>query len=196
MRILQSSAFRAVCAIVTGILLINNPDNTMKGITIAIGILFLLSGVISCAAYLNARKQTARHAAENLDQDFEQPQSPTFPIVGVGSALLGLILALMPETFITSLMYILGALLVLGAIGQFMTLAGVMKTVRVPVWFWIGPSLILLTGLFVILKPMQSASMPLLIIGWCLLFYGVTECVNALKIYKSNKKRLNGNGYM
>ena len=56
MKILRSSVFRAICAIITGILLINNPDSTVRWITIAIGVMFLVSGVISCATYLNARK--------------------------------------------------------------------------------------------------------------------------------------------
>ena len=56
MKILRSSVFRAICAIATGILLINNPDNTVKWITIAIGVMFLLSGVISLATYFNAKK--------------------------------------------------------------------------------------------------------------------------------------------
>ena len=47
MKILQSSVFRAICAIAIGILLIKYPDNTVTWITIAIGILFLLSGIIS-----------------------------------------------------------------------------------------------------------------------------------------------------
>ena len=43
MRILQSSVFRALCAIIIGVLLIKFPDNTVKGITVAIGVLFLVS---------------------------------------------------------------------------------------------------------------------------------------------------------
>ena len=54
MKVLQSSVFRALCAIVTGILLVNNPDSTVRGITIAIGAMFLVSGVISCATYFSA----------------------------------------------------------------------------------------------------------------------------------------------
>lgn len=40
------------------------------------------------------------------------------------------------------------------------------------------------------IKPMESASLPLLIIGWCLLFYGVTECINAFKIHQYRKKMI------
>ncbi len=196
MKILQSLLFRAACAIITGILLINNPDNTVRWITILIGILFLLSGAISCATYINAKKAVERSLQKQGLTAWNTSIKPSFPIVGIGSVLLGLILALMPDTFITSLMYILGALLVLGAVSQFVTLAGARRVARVPVWFWIAPSVILLTGLFVIIKPMESAAMPLLIIGWCLLLYGITECVNALKIYQSGKRRIGNDGRM
>lgn len=188
MKILRSSLFRAVCAIITGILLINNPDNTVRGITIAIGIMFLISGVISCATYISARKSPTNTELYDSNGRLLLPARPPFPIVGISSILLGLILAVIPDVFVTSLMYVLGALLILGAINQFMTLSSVRRMFRVPIWFWLGPSLILIAGLLVIIKPMETAALPLLIIGWCLLLYGVTECINSFKIYKETKK--------
>lgn len=188
MKAVQSSVFRAVCAIIIGILLINNPDNTVKGITIAIGVLFLISGAISCAAYFNARVHSGEAEVYDAEGRMIMSGKPIFPIVGIGSVLLGLILTIMPGAFITSLMYFLGAILILGSINQFMTLINASKAFRLPMWFWICPSLILLTGLFVLIKPMETAALPLLIIGWCLLLYGVTECINAVKIHKERKR--------
>jgi hypothetical protein len=49
------------------------------------------------------------------------------------------------------------------------------------------PSVILLTGLFVVLKPSESAELPLLVLGWCSMLYGVVELVNALKIHHVRK---------
>lgn len=188
MKILQSSVFRAICAILIGILLINNPDNTVKGITIAIGLLFLVSGAISCAAYLSARTHASETEIYDAQGRLIVTGKPTFPIVGIGSVLLGLILAIMPGLFVKSLMYLLGAIIILGAINQFMVLVNAQKMFRVPLWFWICPSVIFLTGLLVLIKPMDTASLPLLIIGWCLLLYGATECVNAFKIYRERKR--------
>lgn len=190
MKILRSAVFRAICAIVTGILLINNPDSTVRGITIAIGVMFLVSGVISCATYLNARKNSAGAEIYDADGRLIASPRPPFPLVGIGSILLGLILAVIPDTFVKSLMYVLGALIILGAINQFIALAGARRVFRVPAWFWVCPSVILITGIFVMVKPMDSATVPLLILGWCLLFYGVTECVNAVKIYWETSKEL------
>lgn len=188
MKILQSSVFRAICAIIIGILLINNPDSTMKGITIAIGLLFLVSGAISCAAYLNAKSHASDADIYDAQGRLIVTGKPTFPIVGIGSVLLGLILAIAPGYFVKSLMYVLGVIIILGAINQYMVLINAKKMFRVPLWFWICPSVILLTGLLVLLKPIETASLPLLIIGWCLLLYGVTECLNAFKIHRERKR--------
>lgn len=190
MKILRSSVFRAICAIITGILLINNPDSTVRCITIAIGVMFLVSGVISCATYLNARKNAVGAEIYDAEGRLIASPRPPFPLVGIGSILLGLILAVIPGTFVKSLMYVLGVLIILGAVNQFIALAGARRVFRVPAWFWVCPSVILITGIFVIVKPMESAELPLLIIGWCLLFYGVTECVNAVKIYRETKNEL------
>ena len=190
MKILQSSVFRAICAIAVGAMLIKNPDSTVKGITIAIGILFRVSGVSSCVAYFNARLHSAENEVYDADGKLLVGGRPMFPIVGLGSVILGFVLALMPGAFVTSLMYVLGGIILLGALNQFMVLIQARKFATLPLWFWVCPTLVLLTGLFVMIKPMESASLPLLIIGWCLLFYGVTECINAFKIHQYRKKMI------
>ena len=190
MKILQSSVFRAICAIAVGAMLIKNPDSTVKGITIAIGILFLVSGVISCVAYFNARLHSAENEVYDAGGKLLVGGRPMFPIVGLGSVILGFVLALMPGAFVTSLMYVLGGIILLGALNQFMVLIQARKFATLPLWFWVCPTLVLLTGLFVMIKPMESASLPLLIIGCCLLFYGVTECINAFKIHQYRKKMI------
>lgn len=187
MKILQSSIFRALCAIIVGGMLIKNPDSTVKGITIAIGVLFLISGVISCVAYFNARMHSAENEVYDAEGKLLVGGRPTFPIVGLGSVILGFILALMPGAFVTSLMYVLSAILLLGALNQYLVLLQARKMANLPVWYWVCPTLILLTGTFVMVKPMETAGLPLLIIGWCLMFYGVSECVNAFKMHQWRK---------
>lgn len=187
MKILQSSIFRALCAIVIGAMLIKNPDSTVKGITIAIGILFLVSGVISCVVYFNARIHSSENEVYDAEGRLISGGRPTFPIVGLGSTILGFVLALMPSAFVTSLMYVLGAILILGALNQFLALVQARKIASLSFWYWVCPSLVLLTGVYVMVKPMETAALPLLIIGWCLLFYGVTECVNAFMIHRCKR---------
>lgn len=191
MKVIHSSLFRAVCAIIVGILLIQYREQTVTWITIAIGVLFFLSGVVSLASYYSAK-----HAAEKMQgQVLYNAQGqhitgiqPNFPIVGVGSILLGIVLALMPNVFISWLMFILSCILILGAITQFVNLASAAKMGRVSFIYWVFPSALLLLGLLAIIKPSAIASAPLFIIGWAMLVYGVVECINALKI-SNNRKR-------
>ncbi|MDE5572058.1 MAG: DUF308 domain-containing protein, partial [Prevotella sp.] len=180
MKIFQSSIFRALCAITVGVLLIKFPQDGVTWLTIAIGVLFLLSGIIALIAYLNARKHAGEYTITDSQGRIIMGGQPTFPIVGVGSVILGLVLALTPGVFINGLMYILGAIMILGGINQLMNLVSAHQFGRIPFGFWVTPSFILITGLFVILKPMESAELPLLILGWCSLLYGVTEFINAL----------------
>jgi uncharacterized membrane protein HdeD (DUF308 family) len=187
MRILQSAVFRAICAIVIGVLLIKFPDNTVKGITIAIGVLFLLSGIISCVTYYMAKRNVSEYKIYDKEGNIVAGEQPTFPIVGLGSSILGLILALSPTAFVSALMYIIGAILILGAINQFMGLINGRRYGHVSLWYWVMPSLILLTGLYVMVKPMAPLAMAMLVLGWCTLLYGVVELINAFKFYRDKK---------
>ena len=188
MKIFQSSIFRAICAIAIGILLIKYPDNTVTWITVAIGILFLLSGLISLIVYVNARKHVSEYKITDAEGRVVAGEQPTFPIVGVGSLILGALLALTPNVFITALMYIIGGILLLGAINQYMNLVNGRRYGKICFGYWVFPSLILLTGLYVIIKPMTPVNVAMLILGWCSLLYGVTELVNSIKFHSNRRK--------
>lgn len=193
MKILRSALFRAVCSVVVGVLLIQYPGNTVTWITVAIGVLFLLSGVLSCVTYLSALRNAASYKITDADGRVIYGGKPSVPVVGIGSVVLGALLAARPAMFVSGLMYVLGAILILGAVSQFMALVGARRLGRVPFFYWVSPSLVLLVGLYVMVKPMESASLPLVILGWCSLVYGVTEIINSVKIY-SWKKMLERQG--
>lgn len=188
MKLFQSSIFRALCAIVVGVLLIKYPDDSVTWLTMAIGALFLLSGVIALIAYWQAKRHAGEYTITDREGRVISGSQPTFPIVGAGSVILGLVLVLTPHAFINGLMYMLAAILILGGITQLMSLLSARSMGSVPFGYWICPSLILLTGLFVMLKPMESAELPLLILGWCSMVYGVVELLNALKIHRIKKE--------
>lgn len=188
MKILQSSVFRAISAIAIGILLIKYPDNTVTWITVAIGVLFFLSGIISVVVYINARRNTSEYKITDAEGNIVAGEHPTFPIVGIGSIILGAILALTPNIFITALMYIIGGMLILGAINQYLNLVHARKYGHIGFGYWIFPSVILITGIYVMVRPMDPASVAMLILGWCTLLYGVTEMINSLKFHSDKRK--------
>ena len=191
MKVLQISAIRAIIVLVTGFLLVRYREETMTWMTITVGILFLLSGLVSCIAYYFEKEKVAKKTAKAEQQEGEQEEenlkSPSFPIAGVGSIALGIILAVMPNTFITWVVYILAALLILGAVGQFMNLARSRQYARVPVYMWLFPTVILATAILLISKPIETAQLPLLVLGWAFMYYGVLEFILIIRMYLVRK---------
>ena len=163
----------------------------MTWMTITVGILFLLSGLVSCIAYYFEKEKVAKNTAKAEQQEGQQEEenlkSPSFPIAGVGSIVLGIILAVMPNTFITWVVYILAALLILGAVNQFMNLARSRQYARVPVYMWLFPTVILAIAILLISKPIETAQLPLLVLGWAFMYYGVLEFILIIRMYLVRK---------
>lgn len=191
MKVLQISAIRAIIVLVTGFLLVRYREETMTWMTITVGILFLLSGLVSCIAYYFEKEKVAKKTATAEQQEGQQEEenlkSPSFPIAGVGSIALGIILAVMPNTFITWVVYILAALLILGAVNQFMNLARSRQYARVPVYMWLFPTVILAIAILLISKPIETAQLPLLVLGWAFMYYGVLEFILIIRMYLVRK---------
>ena len=191
MKVLQISAIRAIIVLVTGFLLVRYREETMTWMTITVGILFLLSGLVSCIAYYFEKEKVAKKTAKAEQQEGQQEEenlkSPSFPIAGVGSIVLGIILAVMPNTFITWVVYILAALLILGAVNQFMNLARSRQYARVPVYMWLFPTIILAVAILLISKPIETAQLPLLVLGWAFMYYGVLEFILIIRMYLVRK---------
>ena len=191
MKVLQISAIRAIIVLVTGFLLVRYREETMTWMTITVGILFLLSGLVSCIAYYFEKEKVAKKTATAEQQEGQEEEenlkSPSFPIAGVGSIALGIILAVMPNTFITWVVYILAALLILGAVNQFMNLARSRQYARVPVYMWLFPTVILAIAILLISKPIETAQLPLLVLGWAFMHYGILEFILIIRMYLVRK---------
>ena len=191
MKVLQISAIRAIIVLVTGFLLVRYREETMTWMTITVGVLFLLSGLVSCMVYYFEKEKVAKKTAKDEQQEGQQEEenlkSPSFPIAGVGSIALGIILAVMPNTFITWVVYILAALLILGAVNQFMNLARSRQYARVPAYMWLFPTVILAVAILLISKPIETAQLPLLVLGWAFMYYGVLEFILIIRMYLVRK---------
>ena len=189
MKMMQSALLRAACTIIIGVLLIKYREETVTWLTIAIGALFLLSGVISIAAYYSARRTPSEVEVYDAQGRLIVSRTPTFPIVGIGSVILGLILALMPGTFVKWLMYFLALILILGAINQIASLAAIRRFSPLASGWWLCPSIVLLAGIVIMVRPQWVASAPLIIIGSFMILYGIVEVINSLKIYAVRRRQ-------
>lgn len=195
MKIFSSSIFRSLCAIIVGALLVKYREQTVTWITVAIGVIFLVSGIVSVTAWISTKRKSGSYDMDIYDANGNQLTypKPQFPIVGLGSLFFGGMLAMFPDSFINGLTFVLSIILILGALSQFLTLAAANRFAKIGIVWWIIPSLVLLVGLVAILKPSLIASAPLLVLGWCIMIYGVIDLIDSIKIHQCRSQNPNAN---
>ena len=160
MKVFRSSVFRALCAIVIGALLVKYREQTVTWITVAIGIIFLVSGIISITAWFSAKRKGGTNGMDIYDVQgrlITMPSQP-FPVVGLGSVILGGVLAMFPNSFVNGLTYIIAIMLILGALTQFFNLTVARRFANIGIVWWIFPTLVLLVGLVAVVKPSDRKS--------------------------------------
>lgn len=176
MRVVNSYIFRAICAMLAGILLVANPQRMTELMVQIIGGLFLVSGLVSMINYF--AMYFSSHAAVK----------PVFPIVGLGSLLFGVFLGFFPDYFITYLMFVLGILLVVAGINQIWNMIRFRRLIPFRWYIFLLAFLFLVVGAVIIFMPMESASLPFVILGASCIVYGVSELVNGVRWRKYNKQ--------
>ena len=163
---------------VLGVLLVMYREQATRWITQVAGGLFIVMGAVALASYYGAKRGGCS----------ERPQ-PAFPLAGIGSAVLGVALAVAPQVFINAVGYIFAAALIAGALSLYASLASCSKHVRVGLFYWLLPTAVLVTGAVAIIKPSLIASMPFFVIGWAAILYGVAELLGAVKRRGSERQR-------
>ena len=134
--------------IVLGILLVVFSKEVTEWLVMLCGMAFVLAGGFSLVGWLMRGKDACA--------------SVLFPLVGVGSALFGLMLLIFPADFITALMYLLAA-------------------------FFVVPLISLGVGLYILTAPVLTASLPFILIGVACVLHGVVDFISV--VYVWHKKR-------
>jgi len=192
MKILSSYIFRALCALIIGFLLVSNPEKMTTLLVQIIGGLFAFSGVLAVIGYfvnshqLNRRRQKAFEAGEEAPR--QSAWVPMFPVVGIGSLAFGIFLLMMPVQFVNILMYVLGFLMALGGATQIISLIRFRQVVPLTWSAFVLPLVILAAGIYVLLQPQESASLPFVILGIASICYGATEFFNGLRLHRYMKR--------
>ena len=192
MKLLQISIIRAIAAIVVGVLLLKYDEAVLKGLTIAIGILFHIAGIVSLVEWINLRRKKADFRVMDDGEGGKSKgdnSQPMFPIVGLGSVLLGLILSLTQTTdFLLWTMYLLGGVLILGGLNLMMNLLSARKLEPVDGLLWIVPVLIVLAALFAMIKGLVPAKTTTTILGITSLVYAFAEMGYSLLFSRIRKR--------
>ena len=177
MKLFRISIIRAVAALVAGVLLLKYDEAVLKGLTIALGIVFLIAGVVSLVGWVNSRrKKPSFQALDNGEEGLSADKQPMFPIAGLGSLLLGCILSLTKtDDYLEWALYLTGAVLVLGALNMVMNIMAAKKMEPVGAWMWLAPCAIAAAAVFAMFKGLVPAETCTTILGVTALVYAVVE---------------------
>ena len=162
----KGGIYRAVLAILLDLALLICPADASKYVVMLIGIVFLAIGII--AFIISSRNR-------------EEHQRSFAPLSGIGSVILGLLLVCLPSTFATVF------ILVVAAVGQFVTLAAARQFGRIAPVSFLFPVLILIVGIVILFDPFSSAESVFILFGITAVFYGVTDLLNQYSIRKMRK---------
>lgn len=162
---------RSLVTAAIGILLLALREQAMPFIVMCLGVLFMLPGIFTVALFLvpNLRRFGASGSTAVI-----------VPIMAIGSLMLGLWMFLQPSFFVTIIMWILGAVMIIMGGTQIVSLLMAKKRVKVSLFLFFLPLLILLTGAIVLLNPFEAASVPFVILGVGAIITALSDMINTL----------------
>lgn len=168
----KGAIYRAILAIILGLVLVIWPGTALRYIIMLIGVLFLMTGLI---AFIVSNRNREDH------------RKSLIPFSGIGSMALGVLLLCLPSTFATIFMFVLGFILVVAAVGQFVTLSAARQFGYISPVSYLFPVLILIAGIIVLFDPFKSAESVFILFGVTAIFYGVTDLLNQYSIKRMRK---------
>ena len=156
----KSFIWRGILSIVLGLVLVIWPSFTTKYIVTILGSVLLTVGIIMVIVRYTSR------AGDN------------FPVVGVISAIVGILLIAMPQTFAAVLIVIMGVLLVLGSASQIYMLVRAKKSgFKTTFMHYIVPCLLLITGVVIAFSPQSSLNVIIIAFGVASIVYGASDLI-------------------
>ena len=184
--------------ILAGILVVKYREDMVTWMTIGLGAIFFMAGVISCISYYIQRKHVQKIREKIADGislmdangNVVEQSMPTFPIVGIGSLVLGIVLASMPETFLNGLTFIFAVIILLASVYLIADLIMVNRYGKVGWGYWIMPILMLLGAIVALVHPATIASSPLFFLGWAMIISGIVMIINMLKTFTVRRAAL------
>lgn len=169
MKFIGSYIFRSMCSLLVGLLLLFNAEQMPVLIVRLIGILFLLPGVFGVMVYLYG--QFNRRAIVR----------PAFPLMSIGSILFGAYLELYPDSFVTYLVFLLGLLLLLAGVNQFLSMISNRKVSPFSLLLMLLPLVLMGIGGYCVTHSSEAAGTLFKILGGTCIYYGLSDMFLTLR---------------
>ncbi|MEG1915878.1 MAG: DUF308 domain-containing protein [Muribaculaceae bacterium] len=175
-----------IVVLIAGVLLIILHDrvNIMAGIVIIMGIMFLIPSAINLLMIMIQRGKN------NVEDDAKQFFLLN-TVSSIGGLCLGIFLIAMPDIFIGILAYMFAGILLIAGIYHIVFLVISSKIVKMPLWFYILPSLTTIAGLVIIFSSVRTIeSVVVLITGISLVCFTINSVLEYFGLKAVKKDNL------
>ena len=168
----NSKLFGGIIAIILGIIVLSNPYGSVLTITKIVGWVVLIFGVISLVS-----------AFSNFSIIFSQAEF----YIGLLCTLFGLAIVMSPQFFVTWIFLLLGIFVMVSGINSLVT-ANATRALGVPGSNagFVGAIIAIVFGVIVMLSPYMMASFTMILCGIALLYTGVVNLLDGIRVGKSN----------
>lgn len=163
----------AVISIALGLVLVIWPKHVLDYTVKLIGVVFCIIGAISLVASIRENRNRSTGLVS---------------VTGVGSILLGLLLWFMSNSLTNLLMYLLGFILLFIGIAQIALFLSTRRYGKLPWISYIFPVVVLIVGFLILAYPFEAKETIIMIFGYTLIFYGITDVINQRNINRMRQQ--------
>lgn len=162
-------------------LLFNHNTVRSSGVTVAGGILFIISGLISALGLMRIQGRSGGPRRPAI--------STAFGWISISAALvLGLCMLIFQERFVELIATMFAIIIGLGALFQFFLLAFGTRPVRLPGWLFAVPILLVGGAVYIfLLSPETEDRHIMLVTGICLTFLGIATIIESMMVGTANR---------
>ena len=161
-----------------GIALLFWPVGMLNLIVKLIAAFLVATGIITLIFTLKARK-------DEQELTGEQSFFSTFAIVNIAVYIgFGLLIFIFPGFFVSILVFLFGAILLLLGIGQLVNLFISARHTKLAGYFYIVPIVVTICGVILFFQPFTAKNVLTMFFGACVAFYGLEEFISGWMLRK------------
>lgn len=177
------SVIRGIAFFLLGVALLFWPDSMLNLIVKIIAAFLIAIGLVSL--YFNIRTDKEEEKEEAAGENRNPDIFRTFATLNVAIYLFfGLLIFIFPGFFVSILVFLFGAILLLLGIGQLVNLFISGRHISMPVYFYIVPAIITICGIILFFQPFTAKNVLTMFFGGCVAGYGIVEIISAWMLRK------------
>lgn len=175
----KSALLCSLLILVAGVVLTIIYDrDVFTGLIIALGIIFIVPGVIN-VVFLSGRSHTMTKSDGDIDKPRRRSRLDVLTglISGAGSVILGITMIGWSELFVRFLPMIFAILLIIGGCFHLVAMAMAFRPVRLPMWLYVMPLALLAMGFTIIYLTALQPHHIVLIMGAGLILFALNSLI-------------------